>query len=171
MHPQDMQNVCQSTHGHLYFVPQPTPPWEWLGGLQILQNFDPHIWLSVAWMEGISVYRLHPRHARPDICLHKMYEIYGTHQCPLVHYITPPIFLGMVWWFTCRSLRILVHLHWMVYDVPWTPTIHLGVDTTLNSSMGWHTIVQATKQGGHIHADHTTLQGWTSMDERKLAHF
>ena len=27
------------------------------------------------------------------------------------------------------------------------------------------------EQWGHIHTDHTILQGWTSMDERKLAYF
>ena len=36
---------------------------------------------------------------------------------------------------------------------------------------GWYTIVQATKQGNLIHTGHTTLQGWTSMDKIKLAHF
>ena len=50
---------CQLIHGHLYLVSQPTPPWEWLRGLQILQNLDLHTWWPVAWMEGIPVYKLH----------------------------------------------------------------------------------------------------------------
>ena len=36
---------------------------------------------------------------------------------------------------------------------------------------GWYTTTQSTKQRGHIHTGHTILQGWTSMDERKLEHF
>ena len=52
------------------------PPWEWLGGLKILRNLDPHIWWSVVRMEGISVYKLHPRHVRPYPRLHKRCEMY-----------------------------------------------------------------------------------------------
>ena len=35
---------------------------------------------------------------------------------------------------------------------------------------GGCTIAQTTKQDDHIHTEHTICQGWTYMDERKLAH-
>ena len=45
--------------------------------------------------------------------------------------------------------------------------IHLWVH-----GWGWYIIIKATKkQEGHIHTGHTIPQGWTSMDERKVAHF
>ena len=103
--------------------------------------------------------------------VHKRCEMHGnSSMANCTSYRTPHIpGDGML---ISRSYEIFVHLLWMVYDVPWAPTIHiLGIDTTLNSPMGWYTIPQATKQWDHIHTDHTILQRWTSMDERKLAHF
>ena len=44
--------------------------------LQIEPNLDPHLGMSVAWIEGISVYMLHPRLVRPFPCIHKICEMY-----------------------------------------------------------------------------------------------
>ena len=41
MYPQDMRKGWQYIHGHRYIISEPTPPWEWFGGLQILQNLGP----------------------------------------------------------------------------------------------------------------------------------
>ena len=66
-------------------------------------------------------------------------------------------------------------LLWMVYDEPWAPTIHTGVNTHPNSSMGdgrgWYTIVQATKKGDNVHTGHTTPQICALVNGWKLWHF
>ena len=66
-------------------------------------------------------------------------------------------------------------LSWLVCDVKLTPIIHLGIGIHLNLFMdAWVRLIHhctIIKNGDHIHTDHTTPQGWTSMEERKLAHF
>ena len=44
--------------------------------LQIMSDRGLHIGRSVAWMEVIHVYRLHPMLVRPCPCIHKTCEIY-----------------------------------------------------------------------------------------------
>ena len=79
MHPQDMWNGWQHIHDRLYLASHPTPPWRWLGGLQILQNLGPHLWCSVAWrMEGISMYGLYHRPIKPFPFINKKYEKDGN---------------------------------------------------------------------------------------------
>jgi len=65
-------------------------------------------------------------------------------------------------------------LGWCVMDHEFQSSIHILTTLSIHwwvHGWDWYTIAQAIKQGDHIHTDHTILQGWTSMDVRKLAHF
>jgi len=68
--------------------------------LQILPNLDPHIGRSVAWIEGIPVYVLHPMLVCPIPSTLKVCGMYVNPSMATDPSITTHTSLGMAWWFT-----------------------------------------------------------------------
>ena len=101
------------------------------------------------WMQSpclVACTMVYQPHPCINIWIERDVKYMATHPWPRAQHITHPASLGIVWWFTCRSCKILAHFHWMVYDAPWAPTIHTGVDITLNSSLGgWVRLVYHRK--------------------------
>ena len=129
-------NTSTSTNPHI--IPHPAPCWERLHDLQTLQILDSSLWW---WMESFSMCKFHPRHIWYFQCLHKTCEIYGNSSMAIGTSFYIPHLPGDGW-LVCRCYKILAHLPWIVYDVPWAPNIHTDVDTTLNSIMsGWIMLV------------------------------
>ena len=63
--------------------------------LHIPPNLDTHLGKSMAWMEGISMYVLHPRLVRPFSCIHKICKMYVNLSMAADPCITSHTFLGM----------------------------------------------------------------------------
>ena len=67
--------------------------------LQILPNLDPHIGRSVAWIEGIPVYVLHPMLVYSIPSTLKICGMYVNPSMATDPSITTHTSLGMAWWF------------------------------------------------------------------------
>ena len=72
-------------------------------------------------------------------------------------------------WVDGRKLGYFHPLHWMVCDLPWSPTINAGVDTSLNPPTGAHVrLIQHytsnKARGSHPYWTHNTQRmdqlGW-----------
>ena len=65
--------------------------------LQIPPNLNPHLGRYVAWMEGITVYVLHPRLVRPFSYINKICEMYVNPSMATTPCITTHTSMGMAW--------------------------------------------------------------------------
>ena len=131
MHPQDMWDIWQPIHDHWSLYHKTHLPRNDLVVWKSCRTLD-HIFGGVYGLDkGITMCNFHPRNVRPFPCLHKTCKKYGNSSmetCASYH-ILHLHGEGMV---VCRSWNLLLHLLWMVYDVPWAQTIHAYVDTPLN---------------------------------------